>query len=126
MRTVLAKVLAGVALLALAACSSAPQVSEIPESIATAKTAADHQRIADYFAQKAASYEAEAQLHEKMPQSYQGRPRYDFAAMNSHCREIQKQLNATAREAKALEQAHRDLGASFIESRINSGQRIHG
>lgn len=113
MRTTLAMVLAGFALLSLAACSSVPPVSEIPESIANAKTVADHQRIADYFAQKAASYEAEAKLHEKMPQSYQGRPRYDFAAMSSHCRELQKQLNAAAREAKALEQAHRDLGASL-------------
>ncbi|MBI5920674.1 MAG: hypothetical protein HY847_03385 [Betaproteobacteria bacterium] len=101
------------AVLILAACSSAPLVSEIPESIANAKTAADHERIADYFAQKAASYEAEALLHEKMPQSYQGHPRYDFGAMNSHCRELQKQLNAAAREAKALEQVHRGFAASL-------------
>lgn len=113
MRTTLAMVLAGFSLLSLAACSSVPPVSEIPESIANAKAAADHQRIADYFARKAASYEAEALLHEKMPQSYQGRPRYDFAAMSSHCRELQRQLNAAAREAKALEQAHRGFVTSL-------------
>jgi len=117
MRTTLVTVLVGFALLALAACSSVPPVSEIPESIANAKTAEDHQRIADYFAQKAASYEAEATLHKKMPQSYKaGHPRYpkfDYASMSSHCQEIQKQLDAAAREAKALEQAHRDMGASL-------------
>ncbi|MFA7281227.1 MAG: hypothetical protein WC100_14160 [Sterolibacterium sp.] len=113
MRTSLVTVLASLALMSLVACSSVPPVSEIPESIANAKTAADHQRIADYFAQKAASYVAEAKLHEKMPQSYQGRPRYDFAAMSSHCQELQKQLNAAAHEAKALAQAHRDLAASL-------------
>lgn len=117
MRTKLATVISGIALLTLAACSSVPQVSGIPEAMVNAKTAADHQRIADYFAQKAASYEAEAALHEKMPQSYQaGHPRYprfDFAAMSSHCLVIQKQLSAAARAAKALEQAHRDLGASL-------------
>lgn len=113
MRTPLATVLAGIALLTLAACSSVPLVNDIPESIANAKTFADHQRIAEFFAQKAASYAAEAKLHEKMPQSYQGRPRYDFTTMSSHCRELQKQLNAAALEAKALEQAHRDLGASL-------------
>lgn len=113
MRNTLVMVFAVITLLIIAACSSVPPVGEIPESIANAKTASDHQRIADYFAQKAASYESEAKLHEKMPQSYQGRPRYDFAAMSSHCRELQKQLNAAAQEAKALAQAHRELGASL-------------
>ncbi|MFA7270556.1 MAG: hypothetical protein WC073_14550 [Sterolibacterium sp.] len=114
MRTSFATALAWIALLSLAACTTVPPVSEIPEVIANAKTAADHQRIADYFAQKAASYEAEAKLHEKMPQSYQGRPRYEvFVGMSSHCRELQKQLSAAAREAKALEQAHRDLAAAL-------------
>lgn len=114
MRTTLKRVLGGVALLILAGCTTVPPVSEIPQSIADAKTAADHLLIADYFAQKAASYEAEAKLHEKMDQSYRGRPRYaSSASMSSHCRELEKQFYAAAREAKALEQAHRDLGASI-------------
>ena len=114
MRTTLVKVLAGSALLILAACATAPPVNEIPQAIANAKTAADHLLIADYFAQKAAGYEAEAKLHEKMEQSYRGRPRYaDSASMSAHCRELEKQLNAAAREAKALEQAHRELGAAL-------------
>ena len=58
MRISLAPVLSGIALLILAACTSVPSVSEIPEAIANATTAADHQRIADHFAQKAASYDA--------------------------------------------------------------------
>lgn len=105
--------LVGVVLMVLSACSAAPPVSEIPASIANAKTAADHLRIADYFAQKAASYESEAKLHEKMPSAYQGRPKYDFASMNAHCKELQNQLNGAAREAKALEQSHRELAASL-------------
>ncbi|MBI5920676.1 MAG: hypothetical protein HY847_03395 [Betaproteobacteria bacterium] len=117
MRATLATVLAGIFLLTFTACSTVPLANEIPESIANAKTAEDHQRIADYFAQKAASYEAEAILHGKMPLSYKaGHPRYpkfDYASMSAHCQEIQKQLNAAAQEAKALEQAHRDMGASL-------------
>ncbi len=113
MRNLLTTILAGMVLLILTACTTVPPASEIPANIANAKTSVDHQRIADYFAQKAASYEAEAKIHEKMPQSYQGHPRYDFGAMSSHCRELQTQLNAAAREAKALEQAHRDLAASL-------------
>lgn len=117
MRTTLVTVFAGITLLTLAACTSLPPVSEIPDAIVNAKTAADHQRIADYFAQKAASYEAEVRLHEKMSQSYLGgHPRYskfDFEAMSSHCQILQKEFIVAAREAKALAQVHRDLGASL-------------
>ena len=113
MRTKLTTILAGMVLIALAACATVPPVSEIPAAIANAKTAADHQRIADYFAQRAAGYEAEAKLHENMPQSYQGHPRYDFASMSSHCKALQKSLTASAEDAKALAQAHRDLAAAL-------------
>jgi hypothetical protein len=112
MRTPLVAALA-LALLALTACSSVPPTREILANIASANSAADHLRIADYFAQKAAGYEDEAKLHEKMPYAYQGRPRYDFAVMSSHCKELQNQLNGAAREARALERAHRDLAASI-------------
>ena len=95
--------LARLGLLALAACTAAPPASETPAAIANAKTAADRQRIANYFAKKAANYEAEASLHEKMPYAYQGRPKYDWASMNAHCKELQNQLRAAAYEAKALE-----------------------
>lgn len=106
-------VLATFVLVIASACGSIPTAGEIPASIATAATAADHLRIADYFAARARDYETEAEFHETMPRSYFGRPRYDFAAMTAHCRELQKQLNAAAREARALEQAHRDLAASI-------------
>ena len=68
MKRSLGMTLAGVALvLSLGACSSTPitpPVAELPDFISNASTAADHQRIADYFAGKAASYEAEAKQHE--------------------------------------------------------------
>lgn len=105
--------LAVLILMGLMACTAIPSASEIPADIANAKTAADHQRIADYFAQKAASYETEARLHEKMPNAYRSRTKYDFASMNAHCKELQNQLTAAAREAKALEQVHRGLAASL-------------
>jgi len=113
MRTKIPFVLASLALLTLVACTSIPPVSEIPASIANATTAADHQRIADYFAQKAASYDAEAALHEKMALSYGStRPRADPAAMMSHCRSMRDQFASAAKEARALEQAHRQLSSS--------------
>ena len=75
MKRTLGTTLAGaVLILTLGACSSTPPVAEMPEFISSASTAADHQRIADYFAKKAAGFEAEARQHEKMAASYSGRP----------------------------------------------------
>ena len=113
MRIALAPVLAGIAFLALTACTSVPLVGEIPASIANATTAAEHQRIAAYFAEKAASYDAEAVWHEKMALSYASRPKGDLAAMMAHCRSLKEQFTAAARDARTLEQAHRQLASSL-------------
>ena len=115
MRIALAPILAGIAFLTLAACTSVPPVSEIPANIANATTAVDHQRIAAYFAQKAASYDAEAAWHEKMALSYAGRPKGDLAAMAAHCRSLREQFVNAAKDARTLEQAHRQLANSTLK-----------
>lgn len=98
-------------LLALSACTLVPQTSEVREAIATAATASDHQKLADYFAQKATSYEAEAASHEQLANSYGGyRGPIVFI---SHCRSLQQGFAAAAKEARALEQAHRQLADSI-------------
>ena len=99
--------LSSLALLVLTACTSMPLTSEISDAIANATTAADHQRIANYFSEKAVSYEAEASWHEKMVNSYGGYPR----AYVSHCQSLQEGFSAAAKDARALEQAHRQLAA---------------
>ena len=109
MRTKFLLLLAGLAFITLSACTSVPSVSDIPASIATATTSADHQRIADYFAQKAISYDAEAALHKKMALSYINRPKSDPAAMMAHCHALEAQFIGAAKEVRALEQAHRQL-----------------
>lgn len=114
MRIGIAIILVGSLLLVTAACTSIqPQVAEIPAAIANASTAADHQRIADYFAQKAASYDAEAASHEKMGRSYFSRPKGDAALWASHCNSLKKTFEDAAKEARALEQAHRQLANSM-------------
>lgn len=115
--------LVSLALVALAACTSAPPASEIPAGIANATTAADHQRIADHFAQKAVSYDAEAAWHERAALSYSsgvapayyGRAKRDQSAMISHCRSLRDQFVKSAADARALEQAHRQLAAGVGE-----------
>lgn len=117
MRPKLALIAAGLAIVGLVGCTSVPPVGEIPAEIANAKTAADHQRIAAYFAQKAASYDAEAAQHEEMARSYVGGPRREqhMPAMAVHCRSLRDQFVVAAREARALEQAHRQLATGAAE-----------
>lgn len=86
--------------------------SAIPASIANATTAADHLRIADYFAKEAAGFDAQIPLHEAMARSYAGRPKGDLPAMIAHCQELEAQFFNAAKEARALEQAHRQLASS--------------
>lgn len=109
MRSTISFVIAGIALITLAACSSVPPVNDLPAYIARASTAADHSRIADYFAQKSVSYENEADLHEKMALAYASRPKGDLPAMQAHCRSLQEQFINAARDARAIEQTHRQL-----------------
>lgn len=102
--------LSSLVLLVLAACTAMPLTSEITDAIANATTAADHQQIANYFSRKAASYEAEASRHEKMASSYGGYPRGPISYL-SHCSSLQQGFSAAAKDARALEQAHRQLAA---------------
>lgn len=112
MRNRLALGFVSLVLLALTACTSVPPAAEIPAAIATASTASEHRRIADYFAQKAANYDAEVVFHEKMARSYFGRPKGDPAAWVAHCNALMQKFTEAAKEVRALEQAHRGLADS--------------
>lgn len=112
MRSKSSVVLFGLALIVLGACTSVPPVGDIPASIATAKTSADHNRIADYFAEKAAGYDREAAFHERMGRSYTARPKGEMSSMIAHCRSLREQFLSAAREARALEQAHRQIATA--------------
>lgn len=113
MRLNIASGLAGLVLLLLSACASVPPVVDISDAISSASTAADHQRIADHFAKKAAGHEAEALQHEQMARSYMRWPKGEPAAWAAHCKSLQKKLTEAAQEARALEQAHRQLASSI-------------
>ena len=97
MRTRFLLILSSLAFITLSACTSAPPV---------------HQRIADYFSRKAASYDAESAMHKKMALSYGSRPKGDPAAMTAHCQALETQFSNAAKEARALEQSHRQLASS--------------
>ncbi len=116
MRTTFTSVVAGIALLSLTACTTPPPVREMPEVVATASTPAEHTQIADYYGQKAANYEAEAAKHKKMASSYVSSSKGQGNSMASHCNSLQQNFLDSAKQARSLEKAHRDL------ARIPGGQ----
>ncbi|WP_434514484.1 hypothetical protein AB6Q56_18380 [Dechloromonas sp. ARDL1] len=104
--------LGGLALVSLAACTAVP-VSNLPESIANASSASDHQRIADFYMERAAKYEADAAWHEKAASIYYAqRPKGDPVAMREHCLALKERLNAAAKESRELAEAHRQLAST--------------
>ncbi|HYL15833.1 MAG TPA: hypothetical protein VEV41_22545 [Terriglobales bacterium] len=93
--------------------------SELKGLIANAKTAADHERIAQHFDSEAAKYEAESKDHGELAVSYQAYARsstvpYKAAATASvrnaeHCNGIGSQLRNAAEDARQLAAEHRGM-----------------
>lgn len=104
--------LGGLALVSLAACTSVP-ASNLPEGLANASSTSDHQRIADFYTERAAKYEADAAWHEKAAVIYYAqRPKGDPIAMRAHYLALKERLSAAAKESRELAEAHRQLAAS--------------
>ena len=93
--------------------------SELKNLIANAKTAADHERIAQYFDSETTKYQVEAKDHNELAASYQSFAStstipYKAAATANfrnaeHCNGIASQLRNAAEEARQLAADHREM-----------------
>jgi hypothetical protein len=103
--------IATVALAALLALSAAPTfpvfAADISAKVAAAKTAADHEAIADAYAKEAQEAEARAEAHEKMAASYKGLGKTGQFHGDTHCAAIAKRERDTAKDLNELAAAHR-------------------
>ena len=90
------------------ALSSVPAYAadDLAAQISAAKTAADHQAIADAYDKQAQEAEAQAEAHDKMAASYKGLGKTG-QVHDTHCAAIAKRERETARDLKALADAHR-------------------
>jgi len=105
--------LVGIFCLGLVGCNTmaGPSANDIPANIATASSSGDHQKIAEYFTQKAVEYDAEAARHDLMARSYISRPKGDVGSMISHCRSLRDQFVSSAKTARMIAQEHRLIAA---------------
>jgi hypothetical protein len=80
--------------------------------IATAKTPAEHQRIAQYYQAKAQDYLAQAKEHEQMVAAYKASPSLTAKSQAStinHCEYFVKTFNELAVKSQELAKLHAQM-----------------
>ncbi len=98
------------ALAGVLAFNAAPALAaddNLTAKITAAKTAADHEAIADEYTKEAAEAEANAAAHDKMAASYKGGGKLGQFHAEQHCKSIADRYRAQAKDLKALAAAHR-------------------
>ena len=80
--------------------------------IATAKTPAEHQRIAQYYQAKAQDYLAQAKEHEQMVKAYKANPSLTAKSQAStinHCEYFVRTFKDLAAKSQELAQLHEQM-----------------
>ena len=81
----------------------------LDQSIANAKTPADHDAIAAYYDQEAASAEEKAALHERAADTYEKMKIAKPVGMVNMCKGIASYWDKVAADAKDLAKAHHEM-----------------
>ena len=92
--------------------AGAAQDVDIDKMIASAKTAADHQAIADYYKQQAKEAQDQADKHKKMAQDY-GMASIGRQAtkthFHQHCETLVRNYESAAKEYNDLAKMHEEM-----------------
>ncbi|HKF28413.1 MAG TPA: hypothetical protein VKB29_04250 [Candidatus Binataceae bacterium] len=89
--------------------SAAVTDDNLSQSIANAKTAADHEAIAAYYDQEAADAKKKADLHRNVADTYQKLNIAKPVGMVNMCKGLVKYWDKVADQAKDLAKAHREM-----------------
>jgi ATP-dependent helicase YprA (DUF1998 family) len=88
---------------------------EVKELIAKAATPAEHNKLAQYYRQKAENLEAEADEHADLAKAYHAQPNVSEVKRPmspdtaEHCEYLAESLRKAAAEARALAAAHAQM-----------------
>ena len=112
MRTLNKIVIVPAVLLALATGQTAfAQPSE--DAVESAKSAKDHEAIAQSYDAEAKALRAKAATHESMAKRYGGpsysKARHSRGSMESHCKKLAASYEATAKDAEGTAADHREM-----------------
>jgi uncharacterized protein YxeA len=115
-------ILSSIVVLAIVALASVAQAQPNPQKltkqqlnslIATAKTPAEHRRIAEYYSAKALDYQAQAKEHEQMVAAYKANSSLSTnknqASTISHCEYFVTTFEALAKNSQELAAEHEQM-----------------
>jgi hypothetical protein len=86
--------------------------AQLSTLIATAKTPAEHQRIADYYKAEAQDYLAQAAEHKAMIVAYRANPSSKHQASEiTHCENLVTSLDAQAAKSQEMAKMHEQMSA---------------
>jgi hypothetical protein len=80
----------------------------IVQKVRDAKTPADEQAIAAFYAKEAQAAQQEAKLHSQLKDAYAAKP--DMQAMVSHCDMLVKHYQDIAQELGVMAEMHKKMG----------------
>jgi hypothetical protein len=101
---------------AVSACAPAASKPSIEHMLATAKTASDHEAIAQYYEQEAADDEAKYEEHEAAAGRYEHSPKFGIISAQ-HCHHLAQDYKQANQDASVLAAQHRK-----IAEEMNSGK----
>lgn len=112
--------------------SSKPQQpltkKEVRTLIANARTAADHERLADYYRSETRRLMSEAKEHEHLARVYGDRTSlndpnyYNIGRAARHCHNLAKDYSDTAKEAQDMAAIHEEI-AKNLQSQAEPARR---
>ena len=83
---------------------------QIDKLIATAKTSAEHQRIADYYKAEAKRYQAQADEHNAMITAYKANPSSKHqGSLLTHCENLASDLKDLSKKSQELADMHQQM-----------------
>lgn len=89
----------------------------VSQMVETAKTAKDHEEIANAFDQEAADFDDKAAQHEKLANQYKKGagvgPKGNPTALAHHCDNLVKNLKASAADAREMAKLHREVAKTI-------------
>lgn len=94
--------------------SLADEAQSLPTMVSSAKTAADHEKIATYYDAAAKDARQRAEQHSKLMQAYESLGGASAAKLHleEHCEKLAKSAGDEATEYENLANAHREMAVS--------------
>jgi hypothetical protein len=110
-------IVAGVLLASFAVGAPRPLLAgqDLGAKVAEAKTAADHEAIADVYEKQAKAFEAAAERHQGVADEYAKASYRQSQEAEAHASALAAGLRQAAKEASRLARMHRELAKSAAE-----------